>query len=143
MERRDWPLLVIAYGDGHPISPVQLQKSLFLLGRNAAPYIYTPFYEFTPYDYGPFDSRVYEDCDRLAADGYVAADRIVGRSWPEYTLTERGAERVRTVENEAPKEATTYLRSVVQWARSVTFQQLVTTIYDLYPEQRKNSVFRG
>ena len=33
LQKKDWTLLAIALADGQPLSPVQLQKSVFLFGK--------------------------------------------------------------------------------------------------------------
>ena len=33
IERKAWPLLVIYFSEGQAVTPVQLQKSLFVLGE--------------------------------------------------------------------------------------------------------------
>jgi len=136
MTKRDWTLLAIAAADGEALSPVQLQKVLFLLGefklkgRNN-------FYNFIPYNYGPFDPEIYRDAEALEADRLVTVQ--AGGRWKQYAATPRGlalAERLN-----ADADALDYLRRVVKWARSLTFQELVTAIYKRFPEYRVNSVF--
>src|SRR5947209_2707195 len=70
MNRKDWTLLAICSANGNGLSPVQLQKALFLLSREM-PNAVGNFYHFTAYHYGPFDRAVYDDAERLAADGMV------------------------------------------------------------------------
>jgi len=41
-----------------------------------------------------------------------------------------------------PDGAVAYLREVVPWAQSLSFNELVRAIYEAYPEPRANSVFR-
>jgi hypothetical protein len=35
-----------------------------------------------------------------------------------------------------------YIASVASWVRQLSFQQLVASIYNKYPEMKANSVFR-
>ena len=50
LDRKDWALLAIANaGHGVSLSPVQLQKSLFLLGRELGSKVGANFYDFQPY----------------------------------------------------------------------------------------------
>ncbi|MEO6022952.1 MAG: hypothetical protein ABIP64_07525, partial [Burkholderiales bacterium] len=65
MEARDWTLLVLAKAG--ELQPVQLQKSLFLLGRNLNEHQLATgnFYNFEAYDYGPFSSGIYADAEML------------------------------------------------------------------------------
>src|SRR5436190_18669612 len=76
MEPKDWTLLVISAADSRGLSPVQLQKSLFLLERRLseeapAEKLGESFYEFVPYNYGPFDVKVYQDAEALEERGLV------------------------------------------------------------------------
>jgi hypothetical protein len=36
-----------------------------------------------------------------------------------------------------------YVANVAKWVRQLSFQQLVASIYNKYPEMKANSVFRG
>jgi uncharacterized protein YwgA len=143
MERKDWTLLAISFAEGEPMSPVQLQKTLFLLGRNFPSEVGQDFYEFTPHYYGPFSATIYDDAAQLAADGLVRVERQPWRSWAEYTATPRGMARAGDLNKHAPPQAVLYLKATVDWARSLSFQQLVSAIYKRYPDQRANSVFQG
>lgn len=57
---------------------VQLQKSLFVLGRRRAKDLGGDFYNFQPYDYGPFDASVYHDADALPLAGLDPDRRTEG-----------------------------------------------------------------
>ena len=141
MQRLDWTLLAIAEARGEPLTPVQLQKSLFLLGRERKKSVGRGFYKFSAYNYGPFCKVVYEDAEALAEDGLVRIDLVGGHGWSEYSATTPGLARAKKLRKEAPNDAVLYLRRVVAWARNLTFDQLVKAIYDRYPEQQENSVF--
>lgn len=144
LKREDWTLLTLAAAEGQTLTPVQLQKCLFLLGKAKPEAVGNHFYNFTPYNYGPFDRQVYIDADRLAAEGLATitgGSSSTGR-WNEYAITPAGMTRVRDLQPKAGP-AWDYVRRVVEWARQLTFQQLVRAIYARYPEFRVNSVFQG
>lgn len=142
MERRDWLLLTLSVTDGTPLTPVQLQKSLFLLGQNLRDGLGEDYYEFRPYNYGPFCVDIYSDATDLAHEGLVEISRPPGRSWVEYGATPAGLDTARSVKNFVTDHVLEYISTVVTWTRSLTFPQLVSAIYESYPEQRANSVFR-
>ena len=143
MKRADWLLLALAQGKGDPLTPVQLQKVLFLLGRERRAAAGRAFYKFVPYNYGPFCRDIYTDAEALEADGLVRIDRAEpGRAWPEYSATAAGLRRSVQLKKSAPPDGAQYLARVVDWARGLNFQQLVKAIYDRYPDQKINSVFR-
>lgn len=136
MTKRDWTLLAIAAADGEPLSPVQLQKILFLLGEFKLKG--KRFYRFVPYNYGPFDPEIYRDAETLEAEGLISITS--GGRWKGYAATPRGlavADRIN-----ANPDAKDYLRRVVTWARSLSFQELLRAIYARFPEYRANSVFQ-
>jgi hypothetical protein len=142
MERKDWTLLALAAAKGEPLSPVQLQKSLFLLGKVHARRVGRRFYTFQPYHYGPFDQSIYEDAEQLARDGLAVVTMAPHGRWSEYRASAEGVARSKAVRAEAPNAAVEYLERAVEWCRSLSFQQLVRAIYAKYPEFRQNSVFR-
>ena len=66
MERRQLLLAALSPAKGGQYTPVQVQKLIFLLDREASALTGGPHYKFVPYDYGPFDSDVYADLRSLA-----------------------------------------------------------------------------
>lgn len=143
LQNKDWTLLAISAAQGESLTPVQLQKSLFLMGQNAPWAVGRSYYHFSPYNYGPFSQRVYTDAEVLARDGLVRIERRPGQSWVEYSATPVGLRKAAEIERQVPSSAAEYLRSVVAWAHGLTFGELVSAIYSAFPEQRVNSVFRS
>jgi len=143
VNRENWTLLAICSAQDKGISPLQLQKSLFLLGKELPREVGRDFYKFIPYNYGPFNSTIYGDAERLSGSGLVTVLYPPGQRWPLYIATPEGIKHAKEVEKKASSDATSYLKKIVNWACSLTFQQLVQTIYRKYPEFRANSVFRN
>jgi hypothetical protein len=139
MMRKDWTLLVIAAAAGQPVSPVQLQKALFLLGENLQ--LGAGFFHFTPYDYGPFDSAVYSEAESLDREGLVRIE-TPPFSYREYRATDDGRARADILRQQLPEGVASYLDQVVTWVRSRSFNDLVRAIYQAYPKMKANSVFR-
>ena len=141
LPRPDVALSVLALADGAKLSPTQLQKALYLIVRNA-PSVFAEgqAYHFVPYNYGPFDSTVYADIDRLKLSGKAEIAR--GR-WNEYSATPIGIEEGKHTLSTLPVPQQEYMKRVVDWVKSLSFQQLVKAIYDAYPEMRVNSIFKG
>jgi hypothetical protein len=143
MERADWTLLTVAAARPYSLDPVQLQKCLFLLGKNCPAVLTAPFYNFQPYNFGPFDVAVYQDAERLEAQGRISIFRPQWRKWGEYSIAPAGMQRVeRLRREELDTRIWDYLKRLVEWARSLSFESLVRTVYHHYPEFRANSVFR-
>ena len=91
MKRSDWIILAAGLGDGDPLTPVQLQKSLFLLGE-LLPLVKQDgsFYEFQPYNYGPFCADIYSDAERLEQGGEMRITPSSAGGWREYAATSEG-----------------------------------------------------
>ncbi len=144
MTPQDWTLLVIAAASGKPVQPVQLQKALFLISRglNAQQRQTDAFYEFTPYDYGPFSSDVYRDAEALEESGFVKIVRPPETRYREYSVTATGMERAQELRRSLGAPAAGYLQRVVDFVRALSFNALVSAIYKAYPEMRANSVFQ-
>lgn len=141
MERRDWNLLVLAAAGGKTLTPVQFQKSLFLLGKNLPEeMIGEGYYRFEPYNYGPFDSSVYSDATSLVSSELVLLSDQ-GR-WKQFAATAAGIDQAKELEKALPPETAEYVRKVVGWVRGQSFASLVQAIYKHYPEMKANSVFK-
>lgn len=141
MSRKEWLLLALAAGEGKPLSPAQLQKSLFVLSRESPAAVKGDFYKFIPYHYGPFDPSIYSDADTLAGQGLVAVLPTSDARSRVYGLTEAGAVAAAKLDKAQP--GIEYLRRVVKWAQACSFQALISTIYAKYPEYKVNSAFRA
>lgn len=129
-----------AGGENATYTPVQVQKLFFLLDKEAAAALGGPFFNFVPYDYGPFDQAVYAGLDDLARNG-LALVQSTGR-YRVYGLTQAGHQEGQRLLSVARPSARAYLSNVAGWVRSLSFQQLVAAIYSRYPEMKANSVFR-
>lgn len=145
MKPIDWTLIAIASARNQPLQPVQLQKSLFLLDRNLTHKQRQTrnFYKFDPYDYGPFCNSIYSDTEVLEANGLIVIQRPPEARYKLYSATEAGAEEAVKLQNGLDKDVVDYLQAVVGFTQSVSFNQLVSTIYEAYPEMKANSVFQG
>jgi hypothetical protein len=143
MERSDWLLLALSEAfsaqdvPGYGLDRAKLMKSLFLLGREQPQQVEPNFYDFRPYLYGPFDSRVYSDVSKLVDRGLVAVS-----PGPTYSVTAAGYAEGQRLAGLAPRSALDYLRAVVRWIKPLSFRQLIQAIYDRYPDTKTNSVFR-
>jgi hypothetical protein len=138
----DWTMLAISLAKGRGLSPVQLQKVLFLLWKSVPSEIGSDFYTFEPYNYGPFDRAVYSDAELLSAFGLVSISNTES-GYSEYAATPEGQSHSETLKAKAPPRALAYLEKAVPWAQSLSFSALVRAIYNKYPQYRVNSVFQG
>lgn len=144
MNRRDLTLAILAAARGLSYTPVQLQKATFLVTRNVAGIVDDgPTFNFTPYDYGPFDAAVYDEALELQrASHAVVAPSPFGR-WNVYSASEAGVQRGGEILLAQSEAVRLYINEVSAWVRSQGFGSLVRSIYNAYPEMRENSIFRG
>lgn len=143
LTRQDWLLLTLSRSPDGAMSPVQIQKALFLFGQEVGGSAGTRFYSFVPYDYGPFDSAIYVDLRRMMHDGRVRGEWSEGRSWRNYTLTGHGRQAAHVLENEADDRLVEFLGRIVVWVKGRSFSDLLRSVYAAYPEFAVNSVFRA
>lgn len=141
--RQEWLLMALAHRKGQPMTPAQIQKAMFLMAAEAPHLVGQGFYNFVPYNYGPFDANVYHDLDVLAERGLVTGDSFPGRSWRMYAVTPAGLVEAARAEQAANHQGVGYLEKVVDWVSSMSFPQLVRAIYAKYPKYKANSVFTG
>jgi hypothetical protein len=122
--REDWALLAITLSR-RGLAPLQLQRSLYLL-REAFPRELGPdFYEFRSINSGQFSPEISPDAQALASQGVVAIEVSEQEGWQHYSATAAGMERARQLESFLRPPVVHYLRRVVEWASTRTFDQLV------------------
>jgi uncharacterized protein len=70
--RKDWLLVALSESADGYLSPVQIQKALFLFRKGAeGRFDSSQFYDFAPYHYGPFSPDIYYDLEELEKRGLV------------------------------------------------------------------------
>ena len=140
MNRIDLLLKIIAAAEGEKLTPAQLQKVAFLLGKQFPDEVPDDYYEFIKYAYGPFSADVYRDAEELERQGKVSITVNKRGGWREYSVTVRGY--LAKVED-VPEDVEKYIGKTVSWARGLSFQKLIRAIYTAFPEYAENSVFRS
>ncbi len=141
MDRRRFMLASMCPAGTGSFSPVQVQKLFFLLDRNIGEQIGGQHFEFVPYDYGPFDSAVYQELESMQRDGLVEVLEIENLGRRKYRLTDQGLEIGRDALSELDDPIEQYVCNVAEWVRALSFSQLVSAIYSKYPDMKENSVF--
>lgn len=144
VDRTEVLIAILAAANGQTFTPAQIQKAVFLVTRNF-PTLVTrgANYNFTPYDYGPFDQGVYADAEMMAFTGEAAITPSPLGRWNIYAASDRGVERGHEILARMDVRTRGYIIEVARWVRSLSFQELIRAIYDRYPEMRENSIFRG
>lgn len=142
MTKLDLLLIALAAGEKSEHTPVQIQKLMFLVEQNVSNRIGGPFFEFRPYDYGPFDSSIYELLRQLEADGLASAS-ISNRGWKRHSLTDAGIIKAAELSKNVDAPVMDYIKEVSKFVRTLSFADLVSSIYKAYPEMKVNSVFKA
>ena len=141
MTGREIVLAALAPVQGKQHSPVQVQKLLFLLDREASQLVDGPHFNFEPYNYGPFDKAVYQVLDALDEDELVT---IRSGGWQRtYALTPTGQNEGDRLLGELSDAAQDYIRRASTFVLKLNFLQLVSAIYKAYPDMRTNSILRS
>ena len=143
MDRKDFLLLVVASAKGESLTPVQLQKALFLIGKSGLPETPDPFYSFEPYHYGPFDRAIYEDAEAYHLRGMMVRAPAERGGWMDTMITPNGLKEASELKKELSSIMHEFIQAIVDWVRGQSFRSLVSAIYRGYPEYSENSVFRG
>lgn len=143
MTRKELILASMATCCGHTYTPVQLQKLLFLLDMRAATELAGPHFNFKPYHYGPFDKAVYDELDILEHEGQVEVIREPHLKLRKYRLQTSGALIGSQLLEKLDPKTKEFVQKISEFVRNATFPQLVSAVYQAYPEMRANSVFVG
>lgn len=141
LERRDKFVLAAMAASERNVSfgPAQLQKMFFLLDREVPGMMGGALFNFTPYDYGPFDKAVYRALETLADQKLVSIDLVGHRK--SFSTTDAGYSLGRRHYSQQSVDFMNYARTVNEWVRATTFGQMVSSIYAKYPDTKVNSIF--
>jgi|GEM_PF-3121608 len=142
VSQEDYVLAVLSTSDRAPWTPVQVQKIFFLLEPAVAAQLGGAYFNFQPYNYGPFDSRVYEAIEQCQTTGFALIDQSPIASKKKYQLTETGQRRGQEVLATLPAATTARVVELSRWLRSLSFRELVTAVYKDFPHMRARSIFR-
>ena len=141
LENKDVVLLVTQAGR-HVMSPVQLQKAVFLVSKGGLKGLPEEMYDFQPHHYGPFDSKIYDDAEELYDENLVLRTRSRYGAWTDTIITPAGMEKAAELSHQLPSETIDRLTEIVDEVQSLSFHDLLRRVYREYPEFRKNSVFQ-
>lgn len=138
MNRKNILLLALANAENTGLSPVQLQKTLFLIGESLKP---KKYYNFTPYSYGPFDSQIYLDAEDFSSQGLININYKKNEHYPNYVVSLKGSEKGKKLKSKSETKEVEFIQETVDFVKKLTFRQLLTVIYENYPQYSVNSVF--
>ena len=135
-------LASLASSNGATHTPIQVQKLLFLIDKKVADKLGGPFFNFTPYDYGPLDKEVYAVLSELANQNQVEIISNIELRWNKYRLTPEGQNLGCKILKGLSGDLSEYIEKLSAFIRSLSFVELVSVIYSAYPEMKVNSVFQ-
>jgi hypothetical protein len=143
LSRDQVTLVVLSLADGADFTPVQIQKALFLASDKVPDaFERNSHYDFQPYDYGPFDARVYSDAQGLENRGLAQINQQPGSRWRTYAASPQGVAEGRRLAAQLTRQQRDVLGRIADLVRSLSFNDLVSAIYRAYPHMRERSVFR-
>lgn len=143
MEKKEVVLAILATADGAIHTPVQVQKLLFLIDKKIPSLIGGPYFNFVPYTYGPFDLEIYHLLENLSQEEDVEIISNPNLRWAKYRLTIKGQKKGEEILNTIDKKASDYIKRLSSFVRSLSFAELVSVIYNEFPEMKVNSVFES
>lgn len=141
--RRDWLLIALDGAGDNGLSPVQVQKTMFVFWKGAERRLGADeFYNFEAYNFGPFDASIYQDLERMEMEGLCRILNPRSTAARLYLITDTGRDNARRLRS-GKRSTCEYVDSVVQWVRRKSFPELLRAIYRKWPEYRRNSIFAG
>lgn len=132
-------VLLAAGAEGpYALDPIRIMKGAFVVSQ-AGRSQWKELFKFRPYDYGPFDTRVYSARDRLIKDGLLSEEN--SRRYATYQLTPSGRERAVELELRLGDDAA-WIERIGRYVTSKSFSRLLEEMYRRWPEFATNSVAR-
>jgi hypothetical protein len=140
VDRQDILLLIADGADGQfPLDPIRLMKGCFIVAQ-IGPDEWKGLFEFSPYDYGPFDPSVYRARDALLGKDLLL-ERSAGR-YSNYSVPPDGHARADEIARRLEPQLAAWLRNIGHWVTSKSFNDLLREIYDRFPDYASRSIAR-
>jgi len=98
------------------------------------------FYQFVPYHYGPFAKELYDDLERLKADGLVTVDNDTNEDKTKITLADPA--KAEAALSELPDDLKEDVASILDAYGDLDHNALLKTVYEKYPAYAKKSRVR-
>jgi len=122
---------MIARAD-RPVTRLEITKWAFLLAHETPSRGGTAFYQFLPYQFGPFSFCLYREIDTLAHNGYLTCDN------KRYHI----AKDVANPMGELPRPVREDAAQIVERFQNLTANKLSDYVYQQYPRFTVNSRIR-
>jgi uncharacterized protein YwgA len=143
MNRNDFVLAVFASSNNASYSPVQIQKLFFLIEKKIPELSENNYFNFTPYNYGPFDPVIYDVISELISSGNLKTINDADSRIIKYNTTNKGQIRGEQILQSLGVNAAGKIKILSDFVRRLSFSELVSAIYKEYPDMKKYSIFRG
>lgn len=140
MNTKAWLLIAVSAAGDTGLTPIQLQKSLFIIGKSLK---LKNYYNFTPYSYGPFDQQIYIDAEILSAKLLLNVTYDKSYRYPRYIISNKGLEEAKDIRKKVKDEKVDFIFKTVGFIKSLSFKQLLKIVYETYPSFAVNSIFKG
>ena len=137
MLKRQKVLLSLIRESGGSVGRIELFKYAFLLGKgNNIPSDFS-FYDFVPYQYGPYSFSMAQELEALEKYGFIS-------SGPDYFSLATGMEvEVESAVRQLPLAASRPVQALLQQYRGLTRQGLLREVYNSFPRYTVNSKLRA
>lgn len=119
-----------------PVSRLALTKWAFLLAREMPSGGGSSFYDFLPYQYGPFSFTLFREADKLVRDGYLREAKIGQRDAWE-TVPDVAADT-----GSLPRPVRSDAERVVERFADTADSDLIDHVYEHFPWYTANSQIR-
>jgi uncharacterized protein YwgA len=115
---------------------------MFLLSQRGKQFVGKDFYDFEPYLYGPYCTRLASDLDKLCKSGELVPSYTTGYRRTEYMLAPEGFRVASDMRTSVDARALDFVERTVAWVKAQTFSSLLASIYKWYPEYATKSIFK-
>ena len=112
---------------GRPLSRTVFVKLMFLLRMETELRQFASFYDFVPYNYGPFSFALYRDLERLESNGYVS----IGKD--HFALNKKLLDETQQETRKLARKTQLAINSVLQRYGHQNLSTLIRNIYRNYP----------
>lgn len=118
-------LLGIILNAGGKPTKTELMKWIFLLKKETILKNDNSFYDFVPYEYGPFSFTLYRDLAELIELGYLEKDG--------FEINSRFLNPIRDIYQEIPKSIRADIDKIIRYYSRLDLASLIDHVYDKYP----------
>jgi hypothetical protein len=120
--RPSWLLLAIVMSGKAGLSPVQLQRSLFLVAQKREEQVGAGFYEFEETNgAAPMSPALYVDIDTLVATAHVVKEWMPELSASVFRLSDTGWALAEELRSKVKKDALPGLEDAVAWVKEQSY----------------------